>query len=103
MLSPPESSTAATLKSQSAAQSHMAAAAAAAAVNSTSVSPFMTSFLSSLPFSQSVFPQLIDMSSTQALVTLVSAHIENEKKSLKICNKNLNIFIYESSKLHTRQ
>lgn len=34
--------------------------------------PLMSSILSSLPFSTSVFPPLIDMSSTQALVTLVS-------------------------------
>lgn len=31
----------------------------------------MTSLFSGLPFSSSVFPSLIDMSSTQALVTLV--------------------------------
>lgn len=33
--------------------------------------PFMSSLFSSLPFSPAVFPPLIDMSSTQALVTLV--------------------------------
>ncbi|TMW48583.1 hypothetical protein DOY81_006338, partial [Sarcophaga bullata] len=52
-----------------------AAVANAAAVCSSNVSPYMTSFLSSLPFSP---VPLIDMSSTQALITLARAAKENE-------------------------
>uniref|UniRef100_A0A1I8PRF8 Uncharacterized protein n=1 Tax=Stomoxys calcitrans TaxID=35570 RepID=A0A1I8PRF8_STOCA len=66
-------------------QSQMAAAAvasAAAANASGSVSPFMTSFLSSLPFAQGIFPPLIDMSSTQALITLARAAKETEMQNI---------------------
>uniref|UniRef100_A0A1A9WM83 Uncharacterized protein n=1 Tax=Glossina brevipalpis TaxID=37001 RepID=A0A1A9WM83_9MUSC len=65
-----------------------AAAAAAAAASNTNVSPFMTSFLSTLPFAQGVFPPLIDMSSTQALITLARAakdtEIQNVLRSAQI-------------------
>ncbi|XP_037810723.1 serine-rich adhesin for platelets [Lucilia sericata] len=60
-------------------QNKLAAAVANAAAACTSnVSPYMTSFLSSLPFSSGIFPPLIDMSSTQALITLARAAKENE-------------------------
>ncbi|XP_065357490.1 probable serine/threonine-protein kinase nek3 [Calliphora vicina] len=60
-------------------QNKLAAAVAnAAAACSSNVSPYMTSFLSSLPFSPGIFPPLIDMSSTQALITLARAAKENE-------------------------
>lgn len=55
-----------------------AAVANAAAACSNNVSPYMTSFLSSLPFSPGIFPPLIDMSSTQALITLARAAKESE-------------------------
>lgn len=72
-ISPSEAlAAAASLNAQNQLNAAAAAAAAAVAANNTSVSPFMTSLLSSLPFSQGVFPPLIDMSSTQALMTLVS-------------------------------
>lgn len=39
------------------------------------LSPFVTTLLSGLPFGQGVLPSLIDMSSTQALITLVSLFV----------------------------
>ncbi|KAM7350949.1 SAM-motif ubiquitously expressed punctatedly localized protein isoform 1-T4 [Cochliomyia hominivorax] len=60
-------------------QSKLAAAVAnAAAACSSNVSTYMSSFLSSLPFSPGIFPPLIDMSSTQALITLARTAKENE-------------------------
>uniref|UniRef100_A0A1I8MTU6 SAM domain-containing protein n=1 Tax=Musca domestica TaxID=7370 RepID=A0A1I8MTU6_MUSDO len=74
-------------------QTQMAAAvASAAAANSASagnVSPFMTSFLSSLPFAQGILPPLIDMSSTQALITLARAAKENEMHNILQMNQTL--------------
>ncbi|XP_055858463.1 uncharacterized protein DDB_G0283357 [Episyrphus balteatus] len=50
--------------------------------SASSVPPFVQTFLSSLPFSPGVFPPLIDMSSTQALVTLARAAKEAEIKNI---------------------
>ncbi|XP_055916456.1 putative uncharacterized protein DDB_G0281251 [Eupeodes corollae] len=50
--------------------------------STSSVPPFVQTFLSSLPFSPGVFPPLIDMSSTQALVTLARAAKEAEIKNI---------------------
>ncbi|XP_061396150.1 serine-rich adhesin for platelets [Musca vetustissima] len=72
-------------------QNQMAAAVASAAAANTasggSVSPFMTSFLSSLPFAQGILPPLIDMSSTQALITLARAAKENEMHNILQMNQ----------------
>ncbi|XP_037958416.1 myosin-G heavy chain [Teleopsis dalmanni] len=80
----PTDATSSSLKSQSAQCQLSAACAAAAAV---SVSPFMTSLLSSL-YSPSVMQPIFDMSSTQALITLAHAAKESEIRSAQKANEN---------------